>query len=303
MKSFKTPLAFKASLEQRLRARSKETGSDLHRLRQLVIYERFLARIFRIFGDDAVLKGGVVLELRLESARATKDIDLNLKGHPESILVRLQEAGRLDLSDFLSFEITLDAKSPDIQAEGLRYGGIRFKSQAYLAGKVYGSRYGVDVALADFNSRAETLESLSFLEFAGVESSVFQLYPVELHLAEKFHAYTLPRPRPNSRVKDLPDIALLATLRELDLEKVRAAIRMTFEQRQTHSIPDVFAVPPDFWEAPYGRLASSNRLPWKNLEDVWKAAKIFLEPALGDDEGSWNPDEWAWQIAGQTGPP
>lgn len=302
MKSFQTPLAFKASLEQRLRTQSQKTGTDLHRLRQLVIYERFLTRVFRVFGDDAVLKGGVVLELRLESARATKDIDLNLRGQPESILERLREAGRLDLNDFLSFEITLDEKSPDIQAEGLRYGGIRFKSQAFLAGKVYGSRYGVDVALANFDSQAEAIRSPSFLEFAGVESSVFQVYPVELHLAEKFHAYTLPRTTPNSRVKDLPDIALLATLRQLELTKVRDAIRLTFDKRKTHSIPDAFASPPDFWESPYARLASSNRLPWKNLEDVWAAAKVFLEPTLSDGEAIWSPEEWAWHSTDQSDP-
>ena len=302
MKSFQTPLAFKASLEQRLRTRSQKTGTDLHRLRQLVIYERFLTRVFQIFGDDAVLKGGVVLELRLESARATKDIDLNLRGQPESILERLREAGRLDLNDFLSFEITLDEKSPDIQAEGLRYGGIRFKSQAFLAGKVYGSRYGVDVALADFNSQAETIRSPSFLEFADVEPSVFRVYPVELHIAEKFHAYTLPRTTPNSRVKDLPDIALLATLRELELTKVRDAIRLTFSKRKTHPLPDAFAGPPDFWESPYARLASSNRLPWKNLEDVWTAGKVFLEPALSDGEAIWNPEEWAWHSTDQSDP-
>ena len=90
MKSFQTPLAFKASLEQRLRTRSQKTGTDLHRLRQLVIYERFLTRVFRVFGDDAVLKGGVVLELRLESARATKDIDLNLRGRPYRLRLRVE---------------------------------------------------------------------------------------------------------------------------------------------------------------------------------------------------------------------
>jgi hypothetical protein len=135
-----------------------------------------------------------------------------------------------------------------------------------------------------------------------VESSVFQVYPVELHLAEKFHAYTLPRTTPNSRVKDLPDIALLATLRELDLAKVRDAIRLTFERRQTHPTPDAFVTPPDFWEAPYARLASSNGLPWKTLEAVWTAAKVFLEPALNDGEAIWNPEEWSWHFTHQSDP-
>ncbi len=79
-KRFETPLAFKQSLEQRLRDKAALTGVDINRLRQVLIYERFLTRVFEVFGDDAVLKGGVVLELRLERARATKDVDLGLKG-------------------------------------------------------------------------------------------------------------------------------------------------------------------------------------------------------------------------------
>lgn len=94
---FETPLAFKQSLEQRLRDKAAKTRSDLNRLRQVLIYERFLTRVFKIFGDDAVLKGGIVLQLRLERARATKDVDLGLRGEPQTILERLQEAGRLDL--------------------------------------------------------------------------------------------------------------------------------------------------------------------------------------------------------------
>jgi len=37
---------------------------------------RFLARLFEQFGDRAIAKGGVVLELRLERARATRDVDI-----------------------------------------------------------------------------------------------------------------------------------------------------------------------------------------------------------------------------------
>ena len=122
---FETPLAFKQSLEQRLRDKAATTGTDLNRLRQVLVYERFLARVFEVFGDDAVLKGGIVLELRLERARATKDVDLGLRGNPQTILERLQEAGRLALGDFLTFEVVRDAKHPDILTEGLSYEGFR----------------------------------------------------------------------------------------------------------------------------------------------------------------------------------
>ena len=52
-----------------------------------------------------MLKGGLVLELRLQRARTTKDIDLRMMGTPAELLDRLQAAGRLDLGDFMRFEI------------------------------------------------------------------------------------------------------------------------------------------------------------------------------------------------------
>ena len=66
------------------------------------------------------------------------------------------------------------------------------------------------------------------LDFAGVAPPRLFLYPVETHLAEKLHAYTLPRLRPNTRVKDLPDLVLLATTRDLDAQRVRQALEMTY---------------------------------------------------------------------------
>ena len=54
------------------------------------------------------------------------------------------------------------------------------------------------------------------LGVAGIAPPTLRLYPIETHIAEKLHAYTMPRPRPNSRVKDLPDLALLASVRPLD---------------------------------------------------------------------------------------
>jgi hypothetical protein len=62
------------------------------------------------------------------------------------------------------------------------------------------------------------------LAFAGIAPPRLPLYPIETHIAEKLHAYTMPRMRPNTRVKDLPDLALLATTRALDAKRVRAAL-------------------------------------------------------------------------------
>lgn len=57
--------------------------------------------------------------------------------------------------------------------------------------------------------------------FAGIAPPTLRLYPIESHIAEKLHAYTMPRSRPNSRMKDLPDLALLATAQPIDAMRLR----------------------------------------------------------------------------------
>lgn len=171
---------------------------------------------------------------------------------------RLQEAGQLALGDFLTFEIAKDDKHPDILAEGMSYEGFRFRAQGYLAGQVYGSRYGIDVAMAEKSFKpAELLEGSSFLSFAEIRAPLLRVYPLETHLAEKFHAYTLPRDRPNSRVKDLPDLALLGTIRELQAEELLGALRWTFDLRRTHTLPSSLPFPPAEWAPVYSRMAPS----------------------------------------------
>lgn len=83
---YPSPEAFKQALEQRLRAATK-TGAAFARRRQLLVFDRFLARIVQVLGDTATLKGGLVLELRLDRARTTKDIDLRLTGKPRQQII------------------------------------------------------------------------------------------------------------------------------------------------------------------------------------------------------------------------
>jgi len=68
---YPTADAFKQALEQRLRTASRD-GIDFARRRQLLVFDRFLARVAVSLGDAATLKGGLVLELRLQRARTTR---------------------------------------------------------------------------------------------------------------------------------------------------------------------------------------------------------------------------------------
>ncbi|MGH7869573.1 MAG: nucleotidyl transferase AbiEii/AbiGii toxin family protein [Candidatus Dormibacteraceae bacterium] len=178
VRAYASPQAFKQALEQRLKTASN-SGVDFARRRQLLVFDRFLARVVAVFGDTALLKGGLVLELRLERARATKDVDLRLIGSPESVPLNLQEAGRLDLMDFMTFEIAPDTEHPQIQNEGMRYEGLRFRAESRLAGKLYGQPFGVDVAFGDpILGEPETVTAQDTLAFAGVPPPLLRLYPI-----------------------------------------------------------------------------------------------------------------------------
>ena len=298
-RTYATPAGFKAALEQRLRNSSK-SGVELGRRRQLLVFDRFLARVTRVLGKAAMLKGGLVLELRLERARTTRDVDLRLDAPPEDTLARLQEAGRADLGDFMTFEIQADAQQPEMDFHGTRKNGFRFRAECKLAGQIYGQRFGVDVAFADpVLGEPDVVVAEDVLAFAGIEPPKLRLYPVETHLAEKEHAYTLPRDRPNSRVKDLPDLALLGTIRSLEATRLRKALQQTFSFRTTHELPESLPAPPVAWARPYARMAEEDDLPWRTLEEVTLAAKAFLDPLLGGARvKSWEPNSWAWTSVG-----
>ncbi|MBL4682968.1 MAG: nucleotidyl transferase AbiEii/AbiGii toxin family protein [Nannocystaceae bacterium] len=268
---------------------------DLQRRRQLFVFDRLLVRLFHVLKDAVVLKGGLVIELRLARARTTKDIDLRMIGSPDDVLARMQEAGRLDLGDYLQFEVVADRRHPGIAAEGMAYRGLRYRAEARLAAKLYGTPFGIDVAFGEpMHGRPDEVEGSTFLDFAGLEPGRFRIYPLETHIAEKLHAYTLPRKRPNSRVKDFPDIALLATARDIDGAMLRAAIDRTFDHRATHPVPASVPQPPSAWEPVYGRIAANDGLIWRTLKDVTEAVRSFLDPVLAGASTIWDPETWAW---------
>ena len=86
---YATPADFRQALDNHLRRRAQEAQVDLARLRQRYVFERFLARVAAHFGERAVIKGGLALELRLGRARTTHDIDLRLSGDPATLAVEL----------------------------------------------------------------------------------------------------------------------------------------------------------------------------------------------------------------------
>ena len=299
LRTFSTPTAFRHALEDRVKAAAKSAGrADASRNRQLLLADRLLARLRIEFGEKVITKGGVALGLRLtEKARATRDLDLLIAGPPTTLLERLQSASSLNLHDQLEFTIS---RAPEdkgtIENDGLAYEGFRFRVTPMLGGKTYGDRFGLDVVLGPVPKQGvEEVEGGAMLSFVGIPAHRHRLLPRTLHIAEKLHAYTQPRPSPNTRVKDLPDLVLLAHTGEFDAEGLRSVLHDLFAERGTHALPDSLPLPPSaLWVEAYARMARVNLLPWTSLEEVFATASAFLNPVLDGSQGRWDAGSWMW---------
>jgi hypothetical protein len=290
---YKTDEAFRRALEQRLSTLAHQSARGLVRERQVFIFERFLARAAAT-EMYIVVKGGMAIELRTIRARSTRDIDLRALGAPEHFDGALRALGTDDRGDYLRFRIE-PHRRPDLDAIGMKYPGKRYRVQAVLAGKVYGDPFGVDVAFGEpILGAPDRLPGRSDLTFVGVQTPEFAVYPRATHIAEKLHAYSVPRPTPNSRVRDLPDLAILASVGPIEGAAVRAALEQTFAHRATHPLPSMLGEAPDRWSEPYRELAEASRLPWRELKDAYEAARAFLDPVLRGDGQRWDPATWTW---------
>jgi hypothetical protein len=279
-KRYETPAAFRRALEDRLKARSREQGTDLQRLRRSVAFDRLLCRLFSSPDGQWVLKGGYAMELRIQTARATKDIDLSLP--PGSVRAgttnqnallqeMLQDALDTDLGDYLTFLV--GAAMLDLDAAP--YGGARFPVTSSMAGKPF-VKFHLDLGVGDAADEPfETFTGTDWLAFAGIPRGEFRGLSREGQFAEKLHAYTRPREgRENSRVKDLVDMILLIDL-GLDLSRQAHAINRTFHRRGSHPLPLQLEAPPEFWSGSYPSLAQECGLPEEIMSGFIKVSDFL----------------------------
>jgi hypothetical protein len=106
-----------------------------------------------------------------------------------------------------------------------------------------------------------------------------------------------------SGVRDLPDLALLATTGPMRGQELRLALERTFDFRGTHPLPASVPTPPEFWDRPYAAMASNDELQWASLGEVARAVSEFLDPALRSAAcGTWQPEEWRWMPHGTNAP-
>lgn len=290
---YQTGQAFRRALETRLLAQSTQDGVSLVRLRKMVAFDRFLARLLAAQPDNWLLKGGLALQLRLGSrARTTKDIDVSLELSRQNVGLALTAAAARDLGDWFSFIVRQD---PD-PLPGPAGGGWRFAVTGLLDGRLFES-FRIDVGLGDpVLEPADALTTPPLLAFAGLAPLTVPCYPLSQHLAEKVHAYTRPQAGgANTRVKDLVDMLLIAEVGSLTAPVLRAAIRATFAAQGSGEPPVSLPDPPAVWTAKYRSLAQDCGLAAATLPQGMAQARAFLDPVLSDTtQGVWHPKQHLW---------
>jgi hypothetical protein len=106
---YRTPEAFRAALDQRLKNEAATAGVALMRLRKRVAFERFLARLSAAESEGWMLTGAFALDLRLGlGTRTTKDIDLARADDEEAATEHLWARPYAELAGAVGISSDLD---------------------------------------------------------------------------------------------------------------------------------------------------------------------------------------------------
>lgn len=291
---YATAGAFRAALDHALRNEAAQRGIDVQRLRREIVFQRLLARLMIVAPGRWILKGALALEFRFGSiARPTKDMDLARRDNVDAASADFLAAADVDLGDYFSFAIEkTDALDEMTEANAARYRVI-----ARLAGRVF-ERVVVDVGFLNVLSEAtDFLAGPDLLGFAGIEPVTVPVLPLELHVAEKLHAYSRTyESGSSSRVKDLVDLVLISRHHLFKAGALREALDATFARRDTHALPHSLDPPHPSWTGPYSKMAQGVNL-LSELAHGHELASRFLNPVLsGEAEGGalWDPTSRTW---------
>jgi hypothetical protein len=295
---YETASAFRAALK----ARFTEIARTDHRytfdeLQRQFAYDRVLGRCFT--AEDAeswVLKGAGALLARLPGARHSKDVDLYYRQQsslPESAVDALCAVLDTDLGDHFRFEVT---KISPLH-EGML--GRRVHLTAYLGAPH--SFFHVDVVVGTtMTGRPEIVPPLTPLVVKGLIRPSYRAFPLPDHCADKLCAIIETHrqagvARASTRVKDLVDLALIASTQNMDAASLRRAI-LAGTAHRCIPMPPLFVVP-DWvaWRAGYLRTARSAPVAVPSFGDAVELVGRFLDPVLaGRETGTWDPATARW---------
>lgn len=296
----KSDEALAASVQARLHNHARGKALDYNRVLERYALERFLYRLSRSpHGERFVLKGAMMMVVWLgEDIRPTRDADLLGYGElgDEALLAIFREVCKIEVApDGMDFRPdTLTIK--DIREDD-PYGGRRITLQSRL-GK---ARLPVQIDVGIGDAVTPEPEWRIYPSLLDMPPARLRAYRPETSIAEKFHVI-VSLGTVNSRMKDFFDIAMLAERESFDGATLAAAIRATFERRNT-ALPEEppAALTPVFWDNPdkqrqWAAFHSRNNLRSpETLETTISRIRTFLWPVVialigtTNFDGRWSP--------------
>ena len=301
---YATPSAFRNALKDHFgQIAHADRRYSLNELQRQFAYDRALARLFS--SDDAqkwVLKGAGALLARLKVARHSKDVDVFFDATDADVddaVDALRDALRVDLRDHFDFDVTRVAPLQE-EAKGTRvHVNARLGPTSFAA-------FHIDVVVGTvMTGTPDVVAPLTPLEIEGLARPHYRVFPVADHLADKLCAiigtYTRDgHPASSSRVKDLVDIAIIATTQTINATALCIAVVANAALRKLE-LPERFAVPdPVGWAVRYPRVAAEAPGPVASYDTAVNLASQIFDPILDATAiGAWDPSVQAWTLSAE----
>lgn len=220
-----------ASVRQRLYDLAKEHGEDFQLTLIRYALERLLYRLSKSSHRNRfVLKGAMLLTVwGGASYRATRDLDLLGRGDNgvKDLEAAFREICQTPVEDD-GLEFVIDSIHGEGIAEDQEYQGVRLSFEARLS--VAKIPIQVDIGFGD--AVQPQPESLAYPAMLNFPAPTLLSYPREAVVAEKYQAMVVLG-MANSRMKDFYDVSFLARQFDFDGARLCAAIRATFDRRNT----------------------------------------------------------------------
>ncbi|WP_167041275.1 nucleotidyl transferase AbiEii/AbiGii toxin family protein [Salinibacterium sp. ZJ454] len=261
----------------------------------LLLFDRFLARVFAGPDSPFVLKGGTRMLAFIPTARATVDIDLETSRYDVTTAVQhLKQLVGEDIGDRLRFTLQKQVRrvpsgdQPNVSMVTLTFEAVGTAQQVKI-----------DLAVHDRAGAATVRAAPEFRVPLGrdVPSPEYVMIATEEQIADKVAAM-MERNHSgdgrSSRAKDLVDLALIAQHFSVDAALLRRALYVQIQERSLTPFVRVDASPViQTSYAQVAKKAATLTLTWQEAEAV---TNRLIEPVLNGSvmTGTWDPAEGMW---------
>ena len=289
-----------ASVKERLRNISIQSGREFQSVVSQYVQERFLYRLSEsIYSDNLILKGALLFIAHdISRNRPTRDIDFlgsKIPNEIDDLIEVIKEILMIKTEDGLRFD-SETVKAENITEDG-DYKGVRIKFYVFLENSR--ERMQLDIGFGDtITAGPVEIEFPTLLDFPAPKLKV---YSIETAIAEKFEAIVSLQLQ-TSRMKDFYDILFFAKHYDFKKDFLFKAIKTTFDNRSTDLalskliFEDKFKNDENFqklWSAFLDRNKLEND---KTFSEIVSQIQSFIQPVFDSKtKNNWNPEKWKWE--------